>query len=68
MDTLVAQYSRPNFESKATEDLDELLQDERATLNLKFAMPPIAQVSVTLSKASKKLQLTFYSLHPGFVR
>lgn len=44
MDTLVAQYSRPIYESEATEDLNELLEDEASSLSLKFAMPPTAQV------------------------
>jgi hypothetical protein len=55
MDALVAQYSRPIFQSEAAEDLDELLQDERTALNLKFAIPPVAQVSAMLLKALKKL-------------
>jgi len=45
MDTIVAQYSRPAFESEAAEDLDELLQDGTPSLSLKFAVPPIAQPS-----------------------
>ncbi|RFU30923.1 hypothetical protein B7463_g5402, partial [Scytalidium lignicola] len=43
MDALVAQYSRPAFQSEAAEDLDELFQDEKAPLSLKFAMPPVTQ-------------------------
>jgi len=45
MDALVAQYSRPIFQAEAPEDVDELRQDETASLNLRFAMPPIAQPS-----------------------
>lgn len=50
MDALVAQYSRPISQPEAPEDLAELLQDEATALNLKFAIPPIAQVSVILHK------------------
>ena len=61
MDALVAQYSRPVLQSEAAEDLSELLQDETA-LSLKFAMPPIAQVSAILLKALRKLLLTSSAL------
>lgn len=43
MDALVTQYSRPIFQPEAPEDLTELLQEEATALNLKFAVPPIAQ-------------------------
>jgi len=55
MDALVAQYSRPIFQSEAAEDLDELLQNETTTLSLKFAIPPIAQVSAILPGTLRKL-------------
>jgi hypothetical protein len=55
MDALVARYSRPTFQSEAMEDLHELLQDETTALNLKFAIPPIVQVSAILPKTLKKL-------------
>jgi hypothetical protein len=55
MDALVARYSRPAFQSEATEDLHDLLQNETTTLNMKFAIPPIVQVSAMLPKALKKL-------------
>jgi hypothetical protein len=49
MDALVAQYSRPMFQPEAPADLEELRQEEAPALNLKFAVPPIAQVSKMLS-------------------
>ena len=48
MDTLVAQYSRPTYESEYLEDLDELHNNN--ALDLKFAMPPIAKVSTHISR------------------
>lgn len=44
MDSLVAKYSRPAYDqNESFEDQDELM-NPMANLNLKFAMPPIAQV------------------------
>jgi hypothetical protein len=44
MDTLVAQYGRPTYQSEFLEDLDELRHNN--ALDLKFAMPPIAKVGI----------------------
>lgn len=49
MDTLVARYSRPMFENEgyAKEQQEEMeLVQEVPALSLKFAMPPVAQVSL----------------------
>ena len=48
MDTLVAQYGRPTYESEFLEDLDDLLHNN--ALDLKFAMPPTAKVSTHISR------------------
>jgi hypothetical protein len=53
MDTLVAQYGQPIFHSEAVDDPHELLQDGTTALNLKFAIPPITQVSVMFPKVLK---------------
>ena len=48
MDSLVARYSRPMFanEGYAKEQQEEMeLVQEVPALSLKFAMPPVAQVS-----------------------
>lgn len=47
MDSLVAKYSRPAaFTNETFEDQQEDLQnDTTPALSLKFAMPPVAQVS-----------------------
>jgi hypothetical protein len=48
MDTLVARYSRPaalTRETYAEDFQDELHDDNTHNLSLKFAMPPVAQVS-----------------------
>lgn len=50
MDTLVARYSRPvasHHEAFADEQQDDLQDDMAPALSLKFAMPPVAQVSLT---------------------
>lgn len=46
MDALVARYSRPAFEreSYSREEQQELIQT-RPLLSLKFALPPVANVS-----------------------
>lgn len=52
MDSLVARYSRPMFENEgyAKEQQEEMeLVQEVPALSLKFAMPPVAQVSSYLS-------------------
>lgn len=51
MDTLVARYSRPMYENEgyAKEQQEEMeLVQEVPALSLKFAMPPVAQVSLSL--------------------
>lgn len=51
MDSLVARYSRPMFENEgyAKEQQEEMeLVQEVPALSLKFAMPPVAQVSSPL--------------------
>lgn len=47
MDTLVAKYSRPAaFQNETYADQQEDLHDDMTpSLSLKFAMPPVAQVS-----------------------
>jgi 20S proteasome subunit beta 5 len=49
MDALVAQYSRPAFEDEgySSEDQQELTQ-VTPPLSLKFALPPIAQVCLSI--------------------
>lgn len=51
MDSLVAQYSRPAFKDEGYQEQDQLeLVDAMPTaIDLKFALPPVAQVSWTLS-------------------
>jgi hypothetical protein len=46
MDTLVAQYSKPMFEKENYNQDDQVdLYNPSPSLSLRFAMPPIAQVS-----------------------
>jgi 20S proteasome subunit beta 5 len=48
MDTLVAKYSRPaafQTETLAEDQYDDFQNDNTPSLSLKFAMPPVAQVS-----------------------
>ena len=46
MDTLVAQYSKPMFEKENYNQDDQVdLYNPAPSLSLRFAMPPIAQVS-----------------------
>ena len=46
MDTLVAQYTRPLFENEGPSQEEQLdLVQALPPLSLKFALPPIAQVS-----------------------
>lgn len=46
MDALVSRYSRPAHEDHDTsfEETEELMMNPEASLSLKFAMPPVAQV------------------------
>lgn len=47
MDSLVAQYSQPAFERETYSEDEQLeLYQPTPSLSLKFAMPPVAQVSV----------------------
>ncbi|TVY90032.1 Proteasome subunit beta type-5 [Lachnellula willkommii] len=61
MDTLVAQYSRPMFEKENYSEDDQLeLYQAAPSLSLKFAMPPVAQVSISPHPAAfLKLQNEF---------
>jgi hypothetical protein len=45
MDTLVARYSQPLFEQEYSQDDQMELYQPTPSLSLKFAMPPVAQVS-----------------------
>jgi 20S proteasome subunit beta 5 len=46
MDSLVSRYSRPAFENEGYSEDEQLeLSDPNPSLSLKFAMPPVAQVS-----------------------
>lgn len=48
MDTLVARYSQPMFEKDFSQE-DQLEQYQQAPgLSLRFAMPPVAQVCISL--------------------
>jgi hypothetical protein len=73
MDTLVATYSRPMFENEGYSQEDQLeLYQPVPSLSLKFAMPPVAQVSTPLdtprcSRALEKLT-SLQSLLRGFVQ
>lgn len=50
MDTLVAQYSKPMFEKENYNQDDQVdLYNPAPSLSLRFAMPPIAQVSCSPS-------------------
>lgn len=51
MDTLVARYSRPAYEQNEllSEQEQQELVDGTPALSLKFAMPPVAHVSLSLS-------------------
>jgi hypothetical protein len=58
MDTLVAQYSRPMLEKENFSDDDQMkLYQADPILTLRFAMPPVAQVSVRPSMP-KQLRAT----------
>jgi 20S proteasome subunit beta 5 len=47
MDTLVAQYSKPMFEKENYDQDDQMeLYQGAPSLSLRFAMPPVAQVSL----------------------
>jgi hypothetical protein len=50
MDSLVAQYSRPAFKDEGYQEQDQLdLTNAMPTaIDLKFALPPVAQVSQNL--------------------
>lgn len=50
MDSLVARYSQPAVweETAAADEQDELLQTT-PSLNLKFALPPVSNVSLLLA-------------------
>jgi hypothetical protein len=53
MDTLVAQYSRPMFEKENYSEEEQMdLYQGAPSLSLRFAMPPIAQVRVSLHPLS----------------
>lgn len=68
MDTLVAQYSRPMFEKENYDQDDQMeLYQGTPSLSLRFAMPPIAQVSfdmlsTAISEASAALKGVISSL------
>ena len=51
MDTVVARYSRPAYQQNETfsEDDQQDLADPVPSLSLKFAMPPVAHVSLSVS-------------------
>lgn len=50
MDTLVAQYSRPAYQEEGYSEQEQLeLADVAPPLDLKFALPPTAQVSLISS-------------------
>lgn len=51
MDSLVAQYSRPAFKDEGYQEQDqlELVDCMPTAIDLKFALPPVAQVSLTSS-------------------
>lgn len=55
MDSLVAQYSRPAFKDEGyhEEDQLELVDCMPNSIDLKFALPPVAQVSLTSSDFRK---------------
>ena len=59
MDSLVAQYSRPAFKDEGYQEQDQLeLVDAMPTaIDLKFALPPVAQVSQILP-SRRRPQLT----------
>jgi 20S proteasome subunit beta 5 len=48
MDTLVAKYSRPAFHNEDFKDETEELMNTETPLSLKFAMPPVAHVSIRM--------------------
>ena len=56
MDSLVAQYSRPAFKDEGYQEQDQLeLVDAMPTaIDLKFALPPVAQVSQILLSLRKR--------------
>lgn len=62
MDTLVAQYSKPMFEKENYNEEDQMeLYQGAPSLSLRFAMPPVAQVSfknssLSISGASRILE------------
>ena len=60
MDALVERYSRPAFEqeSYSREEQQELIQT-RPPLSLKFALPPVANVSYL--RASDQVTATLYA-------
>ena len=55
MDSLVAQYSRPAFKDAGYQEQEqlELIDAMPTSLNLKFALPPVAQVSLTFLPSTK---------------
>lgn len=58
MDTLVAQYSRPAYQEEGYSQEEQLeLVDVAPPMDLKFALPPTAQVSISIA--------TFQDSHPS---
>lgn len=58
MDSLVSKYSRPAYQQNEPLDQDEAqdLMDPMANLSLKFAMPPVAQVSPSKTNPNPRRQ------------
>jgi 20S proteasome subunit beta 5 len=49
MDALVSQYSRPAFEDEGySQNEQQQLSEVTPSLSLKFALPPIAQVQLSM--------------------
>lgn len=68
MDSLVARYSRPMFENEgyAKEQQEEMeLVQEVPALSLKFAMPPVAQVSSPLHTSFTRIACSLATSRRG---
>lgn len=71
MDTLVARYSRPaasHNETLAEDQYDDFQNDITPSLSLKFAMPPVAQVSSQFNSSTASRCFIRIHKHPKMSR
>lgn len=66
MDTLVARYSRPTYQQNEvfSEQDQQDFTDVVPPLSLKFAMPPVAHVSLTSTESPRDNRRVLTEHHP----